>query len=308
MSHRSIFKVAIVGCGRVGMTAAYSIITSGLATDLVLVGRDKAKLEGEKLDLEHALPFLPDVNIVATDDYADLQGTDVVIFAAGAAQEPGETRLDLAKKNLALVDALVPKILEHAPHTVLLMVTNPVDVLTNRANEISGKYNGRVFGSGTLLDTARFRFYLSEFLDVNPRSIHTYILGEHGDSSFPALSGATLGGAKLTELPAFSHEKAMQSFEQARSAAYRIIEGKGATYYAIGTVLTQIVKSIQRDARTVMPVSHPLKDFYGVSDVSLSVPCIIGRRGIEKVMPVQLDEAEIEQLHASAEAVRAYQQ
>lgn len=304
-THRCAFKVSIVGCGRVGMTAAYSMITNGIPTDLVLVGREKTKVEGEKLDLEHALPFLPDVQIVATDDYADLAGSDVVIFAAGASQKPGETRLDLAKNNLAIVDDLIPKIVENAPHSVILMVTNPVDVLTFRANQITDGQKGLIFGSGTLLDTARFRFHLSEFLDVNPRSIHTYILGEHGDSSFPVLSSATIGGAKLTDLPAFSPEKAMESFEQAKNAAYRIIEGKGATYYAIGTVITHIVRSIQRDARTVMPVTHPIHDYYGVNDVALSVPCIVGKKGIEKVLTVQLDESEIEKLHASAEAVKA---
>lgn len=307
MSHRCAFKVGIVGCGRVGMTAAYSLITNGIPTDLVLVGRNKSKVEGEKLDLEHALPFLPDVQIVATDDYAELTGSDVIIFAAGASQKPGETRLDLAKNNIAIVKDLIPQIVEHAPHSVILMVTNPVDILTFHANAIAQSPKGLIFGSGTLLDTARFRFHLSEFLDVNPRSIHTYILGEHGDSSFPVISSATLGGAKLTEIPAFSYEKAMESFEQAKNAAYRIIEGKGATYYAIGTVITNIVRAIQRDARTVMPVTHPLQEYYGLNDVCLSVPCVVGKKGIEKVFTVQLDEHEISQLHASAEAVRSAQ-
>ncbi len=305
MSHRCAFKVGIVGCGRVGMTAAYSLITNGIPTDLVLVGRDKSKVEGEKLDLEHALPFLPDVQIVATDDYADLAGSDIIIFSAGASQKPGETRLDLTKNNIEIVQDLIPKIVEHAPHSTILMVTNPVDVLTFHANKIINSPKGLIFGSGTLLDTARFRFHLSEFLDVNPRSIHTYILGEHGDSSFPVISSATLGGAKLTNLPTFSYDRAMEAFEQTKNAAYKIIEGKGATYYAIGTVITNIVKSIHRDARTVMPVTHPLTDYYGISDVALSVPCVVGKKGIEKVLMVQLDENEIAQLHASAEAVRA---
>lgn len=304
MAHHTRFTIAIVGCGRVGMTAAYSIVTSGVASELILHGRDKKKVEGEKLDLEHALPFLPPVEIQATDDYADLASSDLVIFTAGAAQEPGETRLDLAAKNTKLVQDIIPRIVATAPRAIILMVTNPVDVLTYQAAKIAELPFGRVFGSGTLLDTARFRFHLSEFLDVNSRSIHTYVLGEHGDSSFPALHSASIGGQSLSSFPSFSLDKAQDAYQMARDAAYRVIAGKGATYYAIGTVITHIAQVIQRDARSVLPLSVPLHDYYGVSDVALSVPCILGRRGVEQVLMIDLSRDEQAQLANSAAAVR----
>lgn len=303
-SSRCAFKVGIVGTGKVGMTTAFALLLEGIPTDLVLIGRDKAKVEGEKLDLDHALPFLKEVDITASDDYSALRGCDVVIFTAGAAQEPGETRLDLTKKNLKIVDEIVPLIVENAPHAVLVMVTNPVDILTLRAIEIAQAPPGQIFGSGTMLDTARFRFHLSDFLNVNPRSIHTYILGEHGDSSFPVLSSATIGGQKLMDLPEFSEEKAREAFEKARQAAYKIIESKGATFYAIGAVICNLVKAIQNDSKSVLPVSHPLDGEFGLHDVSLSLPCIVGRHGVERVMKIQLDRSELLALHKSAEALR----
>ncbi len=286
------------------MTAAYALVLGGIPTDLVLHGRDKAKVEGEKLDLEHALPFLPTINITATDDFADLRGTDLVVFAAGAAQEPGETRLDLAAKNKKVVEQIIPNIVEHAPQAVILMVTNPVDVLTFHAAKIAELPHGRVFGSGTLLDTARFRFHLSEFLDINPRSIHTYVLGEHGDSSFPALESASVGGQPLASFPSFSMDKARDAYQMTRDAAYRVIAGKGATYYAIGTVIAHLAQVIQRDARSVLPVTVPLQSYYGVSDVALSVPCIVGRRGVDRVLEIELSVDEQAQLAKSASIIR----
>lgn len=304
MAQRSTFTIAIVGCGKVGMTAAYALIMSGIPTHLVLHGRDKKKVEGEKLDLEHALPFLPPVEIVATDDYADLHGVNLVFFCAGTAQEPGETRLDLAEKNKKVVETIIPQIVEHAPQAVIVMVTNPVDVLTFHAAKLAGLPAGRVFGSGTLLDTARFRFHLSEFLDINPRSIHTYVLGEHGDSSFPALHSASVGGQALASFPSFSMDKARDAYQMTRNAAYRVIASKGATYYAIGTVISHLAQVIQRDARSVLPVTTPLHNYYGISDVSLSVPCIVGRSGIEKILQIELSPDEQAQLAKSASIVR----
>lgn len=304
MALRSTFKISIIGCGHVGATAAYALIMTGVPTDLVLLARDKAKAHGEKLDLEHALPFLPKVDIVATDDYEDIAGSDLVVVTAGAAQAPGETRLDLAKKNIAVMDDIIPKIVKNAPHAVVLIVTNPVDVLTLYAAKLAKLPYGRVFGSGTLLDTARFRFHLSEFLDVNPRSIHTYVLGEHGDSSFPVLHSASIGGQPLITYPGFSEDKAREAYAMTRDAAYQVIAGKGATYYAIGTVITHLAQAIQRDSRSVLPVSVPLEDYYGVSDVALSVPCIVGRRGVEQVLKIELSADEHASLMNSASALR----
>jgi L-lactate dehydrogenase len=300
------FKIAIIGTGNVGMTSAFSLITQGIATELVLVSRDKTKAESEKLDLEHALPFLAPCDIVATDNYADLRGADLVVFTAGAAQEPGESRLDLAKKNIGIIETLVPQIVANAPDAILLMVTNPVDVLTFRAAKLSGWPPGRVFGSGTMLDTARFRYHLSQVFDVDPRSVHAYILGEHGESSFPVLQNASIGGQPLRRFPQFSEQKVKSAYDLTRTAAARIIEGKGATYYAIATVVAQLADVIRRDQRSVLPVSIPLENYYGVSGVSLSVPGIIGRQGVAQVLETALSPDEQVALAKSAEIVRKF--
>ena len=193
-THKDYFKVSIIGCGRVGMSAAYSIMHRGGIDELLLVGRNREDLIGEELDLEHGTTFLSHVKVSSSENYEDLTGSEVVVIAAGAAQNPGETRLDLAEKNKSILEDIIPGVVRFAPDSVVIIVSNPVDVLTYRAYQLAGFPKGRVFGTGTTLDTARFRFHLSEFLKINPRSIHAYILGEHGDSSFPAISTATVGG------------------------------------------------------------------------------------------------------------------
>lgn len=299
-------KVSIIGCGKVGMSAAYSILHQGLANELVLYGRDKSPLIGEQLDLEHALSFLPSATIKATDNYADLENSDIVIITAGAAQKPGETRLDLTQKNLAIIESIIPKVVKYAPNSIILIVSNPVDILTYRAYQIAGWPKGRIFGSGTTLDTARFRFHLSEFLKVSPRSIHAYILGEHGDSSFPVISSAMVGGQPITTLDSFSEEKAIKAFEKAREAAYKIIASKGSTYYGIGAVISHIVEKVLRDAKSVLPISIPLHQYYGHSGMSVSIPCVVGRKGVEKVLEAKLDWNEKQLLAKSVEALKSY--
>lgn len=300
------FKIGIVGTGKVGMTAAYALALRGIPSELVLIGRNQEEIQGEELDLEHGMSFMEGTEVSSSTDYSALAGCDLVIFTAGAAQAEGETRLDLAAKNKAIVSELVPKIFQNAPDAVLLMVTNPVDVLTLHAAQIASKPYGQVFGSGTLLDTSRFRFHLSEFLDINPRSIHAYILGEHGDSSFPAIHNASVGGQPLSTLEGFTYEKAVEAYQKARDAAYKIINGKGATYYAIGTVIAHIAKSIKQNARTVMPVSIPLDNYYGHSGVALSVPCLVGRSGVIRPLQVTLSDEEQQQLAHSVDTVRQY--
>jgi L-lactate dehydrogenase len=290
------FKIAVVGAGKVGMTAAYALLLSGIAHEIVLFGRDKSKLVGEELDLEHAMALTHKTKITISDDYAELAGTDVAVFCAGAPQAPGETRLQLAAKNLQIVDQMVPKLMQAAPQALLLMVANPVDLMTYRAQELTQLPAGQIFGSGTLLDTARFRFHLSEFLPVNPRSIHAYVLGEHGDNSFPVISSANIGGQPLVEFPGFSREKAEQAYQKARDAAYAIIESKGATYYGIGASITRICRSILSNSQTVLPLSVPLNDYYGQSGMAASVPCILGRAGVQQVVMAALDEREQEKL------------
>ncbi len=305
-TRKDYYKVAIVGAGKVGMTSAYALLLSGVAHEIILFGRDVSKLLGEKLDLEHAMALTNKTKITASDDFNDLAESDVVVFSAGAAQEPGETRLQLAEKNLAILEKMLPPIMAAAPQAVVLIVTNPVDILTYRAQEIIGTPVGQIFGSGTTLDTARFRFHLSEFLNVNPRSIHTYVLGEHGDSSFPLISSASIGGQSLSSFPGFSLEKTQTAYQRAREAAYEIINSKGATFYGIGAAVTTIVKAVIRQAQTVLPVSLPVSDYYGVNNVALSLPAIIGRGGVQQVIHPSLDEKEQAQLQQSAASLQSY--
>jgi len=299
-------KVAIIGAGRVGITAAFTMYLKNTAQEIMLFGRNKEKLVGEQLDFMHSLSFLGTSHITVGEEYADLAGSDVIVFTAGAAQNPGDSRLDLVKKNTEILESMIPDIVRHAPESIIIMVTNPVDILTLKTHEIAKLPRGRVFGSGTTLDTARFRFHLSEFLHVNPKSIHAYILGEHGDSSFPTISTANVGGQLITSLPDFSREKALSAYQKARDAAATIIAAKGATYYAIGVVINQLVEAIFHDARRVYPLSVPLEGEYGYRDVSLSLPCVLGRGGVVETLQIVLSEEERGQLAASVEVLQKY--
>jgi len=301
---RCTFKVSIIGVGKVGATAAYALLMNGSVTDLVLVAHDVEKASGEKADLEQSLPFLQNTNIVLTDNYQEIAGSEITIVTAGAAQEPGEDRLSLLQKNLRLFSEIIPQIKAVNPNGLILVVTNPVDILTFHCYKVAEFRPGQVFGSGTLLDTARFRKELSKVFHVNPRSIHAYILGEHGDSSFPLLSTANIGGQPLTAFPEYDETKVMQAYQDSKNAAYKIIQTKGATYYAIATVIDSIVQTVYKDAKTVLPVSAPLTDYQGQSDVSLSVPCIVGANGVELALKTQLSQTEIEQFAHSADTLR----
>jgi L-lactate dehydrogenase len=300
------FKVAIVGLGKVGATVAYAMMLSGTPSELVLFAREKKKAVGEKLDLEHALPFLDYVKITATDDYADLAGSNLVVITAGVAQKPGETRLDLCKNNASILEVILPKITKAAPDAIVLIIANPVDVLVNIAHAIVPTSGGRIFGSGTTLDTARFRYHLAEHLKINSRSIHVYVLGEHGDTSFPVYQYATVGGTRLLDFDGMTRETILRAYELARNAAYNIIEAKGATYYAIGVVATQLMETIASDAKTIFPLSVPLHNYYGHSGVSLSVPCVLGKDGVEKVLRVELSAGEEEALAKSVTTLKQY--
>ncbi|MCC6710816.1 MAG: L-lactate dehydrogenase [Candidatus Pacebacteria bacterium] len=299
-------KVAIIGCGRVGMSTAFAILQQGIVNELLLVSRSKAKAEGEKLDLEHGLSFLRHTNISASDNFADLINSDVVVFTAGDSQKPGETRLDLVEKNKAIIRETIPQILKYAPNAIIILVSNPVDILTYEAYKIADLPKGRIFGSGTTLDTSRFRFHLSEQLKVNPKSIHAYILGEHGDSSFPAISGAIVGGQSLLSISGMSEEKALSAYKKTRDAAYNIIKAKGATYYAIATAASKLVETILTNSKKIYPVSIPLHNYYGHSGVSLSVPCVIGRGGVEQTIEIKLSWEEKKLLEKSVNILKKY--
>jgi L-lactate dehydrogenase len=303
----SNIKVGVIGLGNVGVTTAFAMLFNGAPNELVLISRDKKKAEGEALDLEHALPFLESANIVPSDNYKDLSGCRFIVITAGAAQKPGETRLDLVKKNTSIIEDIIPKIMKHAPDSVVLIVSNPVDILTFKANQIAKKAApGQIFGSGTILDTARFRTHLSEKLKVNPGSIHAYILGEHGDSSFPVISSASVGGQNITELENFSMQFALDAYEQARNAAYKIIEAKGATYYAIAAAVVEIMNAVLRDEESVLPVSVPLDNYYGLSNVALSIPCVIGKNGVERQLMASLSEEEVVKMYNSAKTLQEF--
>jgi len=299
-------KVGIVGIGKVGITTAYALLLRREVDELVLVSRSADKVAGEKLDLEHALPFLNPVKITTSSDYTSLQDADVVIITAGAAQEPGQSRLDLVTENKKIITELGQELAPHVQNSVVVVVSNPVDILTQQLAGTLGLPAGRVFGTGTMLDTARFRFHLGEMIDVHPRSIHAYILGEHGESSFPALSSATVGGQPLADFPNYSTELALSAFAQTKDAAAKIIQAKGATYYAIGVVVSQLVQSILQDQRSVLPLSVPLSNYWGQSQLAISVPCIVGRTGVEQILKPQLSESEMEQFIHSCEIVKKY--
>jgi len=299
-------KVTIIGAGRVGITAAFTMYLKNTAQEIMLYGRDKDKLIGEQLDFMHSLSFLGTTHISVGSEPAELAGSDIIVFTAGAAQEPGETRLDLVKKNTAILEGMLPDIIKYAPESIILLVANPVDILTYKAVVGTKLPRGRVFGSGTTLDTARFRFHLSEYLGVNPKSVHAYILGEHGDSSFPTLSSANVGGQLITTMKDFSRDKALEAYTKARDAAYKIIAAKGATYYAIGVVINQLVHAILTDAGRVYPLSVVLEGEYGHTDIALSVPCVLGRGGVERVIEIPLSEEEKLKLQISVETLKKY--
>lgn len=301
-----MFKVSIVGCGSVGATAAYALLLDGTPTDLTLIDIDKDRASGILLDLEHSLSFTPNTKLSASDDISACERSNVVVVTAGARQKEGQTRLELIDVNRKIFQDIIPKIAKSAPDAILIIVTNPVDVLTYEAIKLSGFPKERVFGSGTMLDTARFQFHLSQKLDVSPQSVDAYVMGEHGDTSFPVLSSANVSGTRLLDFPGFTEKDAMQCYEDTRQAAYRIINDVGYTCYSISTAILQLIKTIFEDTNKVFLLSTRLADYYGHSDVCLSVPCVLGKHGIEKVLDVPLSEKEQAMLAKSVETVKKY--
>lgn len=297
-------KVSIIGGGRVGMSAAFVMLLKNTASELVLFDRDTDKMKGEQLEFQHSLTFLGTTKIIAAESYKDLKDSDVIVFTAGRAQLPGESRLNLVKSNSEVIKKILPQAIKYSPDSVIIMVTNPVDILTYQASRLLKLPKGKIFGSGTSLDTARFRFHLSEFLGINPKNIHSYVLGEHGDSSFPTISHADIGGQPLATMKNFSSKKIQEAFLKAKSAASTIIAAKGSTYYAIGVVINQLVDAVLRDTKRVYPVSIPLTGQYGYQDVSISVPCVIGKNGVEKILEVPLSKEEKKMMDQSVKILK----
>ncbi len=300
------FKVSVIGCGSVGATAAYSMLIDGTPTDMALIDRSKQKAEGLKLDFVHSLPFTDYMRITASDDYAECKDSSLIIITAGARQKEGETRLDLVKKNKAIFQDIIPAVSNIAPDSILLIVANPVDVLTYEALKLSGFSENKVFGTGTMLDTARFQFHISERLCLSPKSVEAYVLGEHGDSSFPVFSSASVAGKSLFDFEGFTRGVAAECYKDTKEAAYRIINDLGYTCYSIGMVITEIMRAIQDHAKIVVPLSVKLNDYYGHSDVCLSVPCVLDSDGVSDVIKVPLNEEEKAKLAKSVKVLKEF--
>ncbi|MBE9156740.1 L-lactate dehydrogenase [Nodosilinea sp. LEGE 06152] len=299
-------KGVIVGAGQVGLACAYAMMIQNVLDELVLVDINQEKLIGEVMDLEQGMSFI-EPTVITAGTMADGAGADVVIITAGAPQKDGETRLDLVQKNVELLKKLIPDIVAHCPDAILLLVSNPVDVLTYAAWKLSGLPKARVFGSGTVLDTGRFRYLLSRRLGIDPRSLHAYIIGEHGDSEVPFWSHANVCGTPLyyDGMPADEREAMDAIFQQTKNAAYEIIRRKGYTNYAVGLAVTQIVQSIIRDQNRVLTVSCIADEIFGVSDVCLSVPAVVGRLGVTRRLNLSLNQQEQELVQNSAQTLRA---
>ncbi|MGA9121264.1 MAG: L-lactate dehydrogenase [Bacteroidota bacterium] len=301
-------KVGVVGAGLVGSSFAYALMIRGLASDLVLVDANMQKAEGEMMDFSHGLSFTRPMKITA-GSYADLAGCQVVVLTAGAGQKPGESRLDLLSRNAKIFRSIVPEVVKNNPQGIILIATNPVDILTYIALKESGLPAAKIIGSGTILDTSRFRFLLGQYYEVDARSVHAYIIGEHGDSEIPLWSLANIGGVRLQEFAPLKNRKYEQAeldaiFHEVRDAAYEIIRRKGATYYAIGLGLVSIVESILGDHRRVLSVSTLMTGQYGVKDICLSLPCVVGTNGVEDILTLNLSREEEEGLRKSADKLK----
>ncbi len=301
-------QCAIIGCGNVGATTAYALLQTGLFSELLLLDVNHERAVGEAEDLAHAMPFLSPAEVRAAD-YADLADCGLIIIAAGAAQKVGETRLDLVRKNTDIFREIVDNICRYNSGAILLVVTNPVDILTEVTRRLSGFPAHRVIGSGTVLDTARLKMLIGRRLGVDPRQVHAFIIGEHGDSELPVFSSANISGVDLDHFcgdgcPACSDTDLTELFAMARDAAYRIIRAKGATYYAIAEAVRRIVTAIVRDESAILPISVWTDSLYGVGQLSMSLPAMLGAGGVERVLEIPLSPKEREALLASAARLR----
>lgn len=297
-------KVVIIGCGFVGAASAFSLMQSGLFSEMVLIDNDIAKAQGEALDISHGVPFAKPMKIYA-GSYEDIDNASVIIITAGANQKAGETRLDLVKRNISIFKTIIPEIKKRNFKGILLIVANPVDILTTVALKISGYEENRVIGSGTVLDTARLKYELGKHLDVDSRSVHAFIIGEHGDSEIAAWSCANVSGIKLNNFCEmrgyYAHEESMKKIaNDVKNSAYEIIERKKATYYGIAMSVKRICEAIIRDEKSILPVSSIMHGQYGIEGICLSMPAIVGKNGIETTVPLQLNNNETEKLQDSA--------
>jgi len=301
-------KISVIGAGSVGSSLAYACLIRGSADIVCLYDINKDKVEAEVADLAHGTQFTP-ASVMGGADIKDTVNSDIVFITAGAKQKPGQTRLDLAGVNAGILKSLMPQLLEQSPNALFVLVTNPCDVLTVVAQNISGLPSSRVFSTGTMLDTSRLRWLIRQWANVAQRHVHATIVGEHGDSEFPLWSIAQISGVPIHEWKVdgesvFTDEVLDDLAHEAAFAAYKIIEGKGATNYAIGLTGARLAEALLGANRSILPLSSVIDDVHGIKDVALSMPCVVSREGIEGVVPVPMSDGEITKLHASAERLK----
>ncbi|MDV3426428.1 MAG: L-lactate dehydrogenase [Bacillota bacterium] len=301
-------KISIIGSGYVGAASAFALMLAGLASDIIIVDINKEKAEGEAMDLSHGAAFVKPVEVKA-GDYEDTKDSDIVIITAGAAQREGETRLDLIGRNYAIFKSIIPQVVKFSPNSILLVVSNPVDILTYMTYKLSGFPRERVIGSGTVLDTSRLRYMLSSHFEIDARNIHTYIMGEHGDSEIAAWSTTNIAGMDMNEYCSRSGRQCRvcikdEIFEDVKNAAYQVIKKKGATYYAVALAIKRIVEAILRDENSILTVSSYLQGEYGIENIYMGVPTIVGSSGIKKILEIPLNDEEGKMLKKSADTLK----
>ena len=301
-------KVAIVGAGSVGTTFAYSLLIQGLVSQMTIIDVNRERAEGEVMDLNHGMPFAYPLRIWS-GDYRDCKDADIVVIAVDKGQKIDQSRLELAQGNFEIMKTIIPRITEYNKDCILIVVTNPLDVMTYAALKLSGFPKNRVLGSGTSLDTARLRFLLAQHLQIDPRNVHAYIIGEHGDSEVPVWSLANVAGINLRDyclackLP-FSERELDNMFLKAKNAGYEILKRKGRTNYGVALAVTRIVRSILRNENSVLTVSTLLEDYHGAKNVCLSVPAVVNKKGIKEIIELPLDQKEKTQFKESARIVK----
>ena len=301
-------KAVMVGCGFVGSASVFALMQSGLFSEIAMIDADMDKAEGEAMDISHGIPFAKHMRVYA-GDYDDVRDAGIVIVTAGANQKPDETRLDLVHKNVGIFKSIIPEIASRDFKGILLVVANPVDILTAVAQKLSGLPENRVIGSGTVLDTGRLKTRLSEHLGVDSRSIHAFIIGEHGDSEIAAFSSANVSGIPLNDFCEmkghFNHDESEKYIaEDVKNAAYEIIQRKKATYFGVAMAVKRICECIVRDEKSILPVSTMMHGEQGIEGVVLSMPCVVGGDGIETQVPIKLDEDEAKRLRESADILK----
>ncbi len=301
-------KAVMIGCGFVGSASVFSLMQSGLFSEIAMIDSDNARAEGEALDISHGVPFAKPMKIYA-GNYDDIENASIIIITAGANQKPGETRLDLVHRNIEIFKTIIPQIKQRDFKGILLIVSNPVDILTTVAVKLSGLPQNRVIGSGTVLDTARLKYAVGEHLNVDSRSVHAFIIGEHGDSEIAAFSSANISGIPLKNFCEmrghYNHEADTDEIAQkVRNSAYEIISRKKATYYGIAMSVKRICEAIVRDEKSILPISSMMNGEYGINDIALSLPAIVGKNGVETKVPIQLNENETAKLLESAKCLK----